>query len=154
MSKSHPELTGDARERIMSSYFTRGLVDDRVRDVVSATPEISSQEALRRASAMASSRRKGVGGGPPPRRLPKDQLKESASSYSTSFASQSARGVRFDPESYYQSVKNVGVETEEQKEGPEGPSAGSTDVAQPDEGAAWLNEGEQFAQFRETYRGG
>ena len=59
VSKSHPELTGDARERLMTSYFTRGLIDDRVRDVVSATPGLTSHEALRRASAMASSRRKG-----------------------------------------------------------------------------------------------
>ena len=104
VSKSHPELTGDARERLMSSYFTRGLDDDRVRDVVSATPGISSQEALRRASAMASSRCKGVSGGPPPRRLPKEQFKDSASSFS-SYASQGARGVHLDADSYYQSVK-------------------------------------------------
>ena len=64
VSKSHPELTGDAHKRLMSSYFTRGLVDDRVCDVVSATPGISSQEALRRASAMASSRRKGCARSP------------------------------------------------------------------------------------------
>ena len=57
-------------------------------------------------------------------------------------------------DSYYQSVKNVGVETEELTEGPEGPSSGSTDVAQPDDGAPWLNESEQFAQFRGNFRGG
>ena len=149
---------GEAKGRIMANYFVKGLFDDRVRDVISATPGISAAEALCRASSMAASRRKGSDRGPPARKLPKSRSKEETTSFASTCVPSDVRNVRFaEQDPFFQSSGLVGVEageTSTEALNPDVSTSESAEVYQP-EMYPQYDDG-QFATFqsRGGFRGG
>ena len=156
--KAHPFMSVPERESIMVSYYTKGLYDSRVRDVVAATPGISLAEALRRSSSVAASRRRSEPSGPPVRRVWRDRPKESETTYSSNYARADAEPSSSGGQSQYWQVSeqspNAGNQYGERRElygaSTEGAGEFSSEVGED------ADQGDQFAysQARGGFRGG
>ena len=156
--KAHPFMSVPERESIMVSYYTKGLYDSRVRDVVAATPGISLAEALRRSSSVAASRRRSEPSGPPVRRVWRDRPKESETTYSSNYARADAEPSSSGGQSQYWQVSeqspNAGNQYEERRElygaSTEGAGEFSSEVGED------ADQCDQFAysQARGSFRGG